>query len=501
MTELEFLVHHRLTRNPFADEDAQTDAVFKDFCIESTFHPAWSKAYGDPAEPSTAIVLGPKGSGKTAMRLQIAKHLLQFNRDNPQRRVFFIQYDDFNAYLGPLQSSLPTRIRENPDKVLKSVQLWDHIDAMLCQSMTLLVDKILAKQTAGDASDGLDVDPKKVVDLDRSQKRDLLLLSALYDQSRQGTFQARWSQLRKLLRFNNFATWRFFLIGLGGTLLASLLTYLLTSTGSMEFRGSLMLGLVLLGISWLPYLLRYAKHAWLSFLAIRNVRVSRRDHLTLTKVFMQIPPGELAAQPIPTARRSDDRYAMLDKLQLLLRSLDFRGMIVLVDRVDEPDLVNGRPDRIQSLVWPLLDNKLLKHPGLGLKLLLPNDLQYYLDRETREFNERARLDKQNFISNFEWTGEALYDVVVARMRACSSDNADSTPSQLLDSTITEQRLILAMQSLRTPRNLFRFLYRLIAEHCKAHRSAAPQFKISSETFEANLAVFQSELSRAAAGPS
>jgi hypothetical protein len=216
---------------------------------------------------------------------------------------------------------------------------------------------------------------------------------------------------------------------------------------------------------------------------------------------MQIPAGELAAQPIPTARRSDDRYAMLDKLQLLLRSLDFRGMIVLVDRVDEPDLVNGRPDRIQSLVWPLLDNKLLKHPGLGLKLLLPNDLQYYLDRESREFNERARLDKQNFISNFEWTGEALYDVVVARMRACSIEDTVSTPSQLLDTTVTEQRLILAMQSLRTPRNLFRFLYRLIAEHCKAHRSAAPQFKISSETFEANLAVFQSELSRAAAGPS
>ena len=175
---------------------------------------------------------------------------------------------------------------------------------------------------------------------------------------------------------------------------------------------------------------------------------------------------------------------------MLLRTLSFQGLIVLVDRVDEPDLVNGQPDRIRALVWPLLDNKLLKHPGLGLKLLLPNDLQYYLDRETREFNERARLDKQNLIANFEWTGEALYDVVMARMKACSMSNSSPSLSALLDSTVTEQRLTIAMQSLRTPRALFRFLYRLIGEHCKAHRSAAPQFKISSETFESTLAVFR-----------
>ena len=175
MTEQEFLEHHHLTRNPFADEDAQTDAVFKDFCIESIFHPAWSKAYGDPSEPATAIVLGPKGSGKTAMRLQMAQHLRQYNLSKSDRRVFFIHYDDFNAYLGPLQQSLPARVRENPDKVLKSVQLWDHIDAILCQSTTQLVDKILTPRPTATDDDGLQVDPKRVAVLDRAQKRDLLL--------------------------------------------------------------------------------------------------------------------------------------------------------------------------------------------------------------------------------------------------------------------------------------------------------------------------------------
>ncbi len=36
-------------------------------------------------------------------------------------------------------------------------------------------------------------------------------------------------------------------------------------------------------------------------------------------------------------------------------------MIVIVDRVDEPDLINGLAERMKLLVWPLLDNKLLKH--------------------------------------------------------------------------------------------------------------------------------------------
>ena len=66
----QFLDHHGIARNPFAEEDAQTDPVFKEFCIESTYHPTWDKVYGDPSEPATAIIFGEKGSGKTAMRLR-----------------------------------------------------------------------------------------------------------------------------------------------------------------------------------------------------------------------------------------------------------------------------------------------------------------------------------------------------------------------------------------------------------------------------------------------
>ena len=62
-----------------------------------------------------------------------------------------------------------------------------------------------------------------------------------------------------------------------------------------------------------------------------------------------------------------------------------------MDRVDEPHLINSSAEQMRALLWPMLDNKFLKHPGMGFKLLLPVELYYYVKREEREFYERARL--------------------------------------------------------------------------------------------------------------
>ncbi len=64
----------------------------------------------------------------------------------------------------------------------------------------------------------------------------------------------------------------------------------------------------------------------------------------------------------------------------------------------------------------MLDNKFLKQPGIGFKLLLPIELAQYLEREDRDFYQRARLDKQNMVPSLEWTGEALFDVACAGSR-------------------------------------------------------------------------------------
>ena len=101
-----FLEHHGIARNPFAEEDAQTDPVFKEHCIDSTYHPTWDKVYGDPHEPASSIVFGEKGSGKTAMRLQISRHMEAFNDQSPTKRLFVIHYDDFNPFLDRFRDRL-----------------------------------------------------------------------------------------------------------------------------------------------------------------------------------------------------------------------------------------------------------------------------------------------------------------------------------------------------------------------------------------------------------
>jgi hypothetical protein len=138
----------------------------------------------------------------------------------------------------------------------------------------------------------------------------------------------------------------------------------------------------------------------------------------------------------------------------------------------------------------MLDNKFLKHPGIGFKLLLPIELSYYIDREDRDFYQRARLDKQNLVPSLLWTGEALYDIANARLQACATNGRSPSLSELFDPAVGERRLIDALRTLRVPRHLFKFLYRLFVSHSNAHTDEKPAWQISGETFESVLALYQ-----------
>jgi hypothetical protein len=112
-----------------------------------------------------------------------------------------------------------------------------------------------------------------------------------------------------------------------------------------------------------------------------------------------------------------------------------------------------------------------------------------MQREDRDFYQRARLDKQNMIPSLEWTGQALYDLANARVKSCGMNGRQPTLRSLLDDSISDERLIDSFRSLRVPRHLFKFLYRLLVAHCNAYTDEKPVWEISKETFEATLAVY------------
>lgn len=474
----QFLEHHGLASNPFSEEDAQTDPVFKQHCIGDAYHPAWDKIYGNPEDPSTSIVFGEKGAGKTAIRLQIVRHLEQHNKENSRRRVFVIQYDDFNRFLDRFRDRLSPRNR-NPDRLLGAWKLWDHMDSILCLGVTQLVDQILGEVPA-DAGPSPDVKS-----LGHHEARDLLLLAACYDESPAESFSNRWTRLRRKLKYRVWLSYWPLVLGIVATVV------ILTLFGTIGGWKQLLTPwpYLLVAVSWLPWLWQAWGSFWLSRGIMRQVHVVNRDRSPLRRVLARFRRDAIAGQPLPNKERTDDRYELLSKFQGVLRSLGYSGIVVLVDRVDEPHLINGAADRMRALLWPMLDNKFLKNPGIGYKLLLPIELLHFINREDRDFYERARLDKQNLVRSLEWSGEALYDVAEARIKACSNGQPPNL-HDFFEESVSDRRLIDALRSLRVPRHMFKFLHRLFVAHCNAYTDRTPQWKISGETFESTLALYQ-----------
>jgi hypothetical protein len=458
--------------------------IFKGYCITSTYHPTWDKIYGNPAEPATAVVFGEKGSGKTALRLQITRHLADHNADHPGARVLVIQYDDFNPFLDRSRERFSGR-RRRADRVLAQWKLWDHADAILSLAVTQLVDRILEVRQASHPA-AVDTQPLAVTSLEPAQRRDVLLLAACYDQSSSENVAQRWKRLRKKLRY---PTWRSQWDLALGILVTLAVAGMLIGLGKWGWWGSYWPYLAI-AAGWLPRLYRLGKWTAQAWRIARSTRVLNRNVGPLRQVLMQFPPGKLIGQPLPAHARTDDRYELLAKLQNVLRTLGFTGIIVLVDRVDEPYLINGSAELMKSLVWPMLDNKLLKHPGVGFKLLLPVELIHFIDREDRDFHQRARLDKQNLICSLEWTGQSLLDLAESRLKAAAIGGRSPTLAEFFEPDIEHRRLVDLMGSLRTPRHLFKFLYRLFVSHTNAHTDDQPAWTISRESLEKVLSLYQ-----------
>ncbi len=277
------------------------------------------------------------------------------------------------------------------------------MDAILSLGVTQLVDLLTTEK--------IDL---SVLSLD--QRRDLLLLAALYDASTGEPIERRWSRLRRRSGFRPLWSRRDLQIGFGTTLIVIALIGLFP-----WLRGWSVLPWLLVPVlaGWIYWGWRLLRAEWYARDIRKGLKVLSRDPSALRWELLWFKPTELGGQPLPTpARRAEERYELLRKFQGVLGTLGYGGIIVLIDRVDEPQQIEGDPRKMRALIWPLLDHKFLRHPGIGVKLLLPIELAYYLEKEDKEFYDRARPDKLNMIKPLRWTGPSLYDLASDRLRAC-----------------------------------------------------------------------------------
>lgn len=503
-----FLAHHGLTENPFAAEEARLDGVFNRLADSSLHHPDINKIFGTIDQPSTAVVFGEKGSGKTAIRLTLQRKIDDHNQnviqEDNERRVLAVAYDDFN----PVLDKLTRAKKDEASKIISDFRLADHQDAILGHAVTKLVDALL-KDAANADDTVMSLPAEKMRTLRKrltgQQRLDLAVLAGLYDQPPSGIVLPRWRRLRKTLKLGwrlPMAFWRnaaigvtIIALGLGGWF-----AYLERGADSAASGASggapwwLMpiLGLAAAGaiMLWGFWLYVFARTWGLSRKVAKEMPAVGRRPATLRGVFGELGVSTMAGQPLPTYGRNDQeqrdsRYQLTRRFVDVLKALGYAGMVILVDRVDEPTAVAGDAQKMRSLVWPMFDNKFLKQEGIGLKLLLPVELSYLLNKEGPGFFQEARLDKQNMIDRLTWSGATLYDLCSSRLNACRTAGR-AQPLSLTDffeDTVDRSNLIDALDQMHQPRDAFKFLYNVIQEHCRLLPEDAADFSINRLTLE------------------
>ena len=120
-----FFNHWGLDENPFKAEEAKDDPVYMRIMDSEMNHPDFEKIYGSPTHPSTAVVFGEKGSGKTAIRMLLEKRLVDYNTSNPERKVWLVKKDDLNPFIDSILHAIGTT--EASPENLQRIRLEDHM--------------------------------------------------------------------------------------------------------------------------------------------------------------------------------------------------------------------------------------------------------------------------------------------------------------------------------------------------------------------------------------
>jgi hypothetical protein len=412
-----------------------------------------------------------------------------------------VPYDELNPILDRFNERVGSERKPNVPDALAKMRLPDHMDAVLSLIVPRIVDTILKEGEAspdapGGSAGALDLGPeprRTVRKLDTSTREELLLLQAVYDRAEGAERRTR--KLRRVLRLPlPGRVWLWNSLAMLGWLLPAGLAYWAYSEGKLDLNGGWAIySVAALTALWLLVIAKRWGWDRLSYLRLghkvrRQVRISGRGDASFARSLRQVDPSMLEVGLLPTTPSEEHRYSLFDRLRRLLSHFGYASIMIIVDRVDEPTLIAGDPERMKSVVWPMLNNKFLQQSGLGVKMLLPMELRHALFRESAAFFQEARLDKQNLIERLSWTGAMLYDLCNARLQAClmqpptaeEGQRAAATPITLLDlfaEDVTRQDIVDALDQMHQPRDAFKMLYQCLVEHCSNVTQDQAQWRI------------------------
>lgn len=483
MNTTTFFKHYEIQENPFRAEEARQDAVFSRV-EQICHHPDYDKVRGEFDNPSAAIVFGERGTGKTAMRLQIEQELEKHNITHTERRALGIAYDELNPVLDRFKQQLG---ESSTDTALAKIKLVDHIDGIMASVMPRIIDQVLGENRGEPALHAESSLAKTYRQAEPGVKRDLLMLQACYDRPEEADLRTR--QLRQKIRAHRPMALPLMKWGsLTGIVLSLMAITLFFVTNPEQQRWLWIAGLVILiGLTTglgAGFLWHWTKLERIAHQLSKSLRVMHRPRLSFRHSLLALHMDDVYAGELPISLVDDTRFAMVQRLLRVIRPLGYQSMLVLFDRVDEPTLINGEPSRMKAVVWPLLNNKFLQQRNFGFKMLLPLDLKHELFRESTEFFREARLDKQNLIERLTWSGAMLYDICTSRLNACRGENSEPISLRdLFDDSVSHQDLVDALDQMQQPRDAFKLMYQVVQEHCANVPEEQPIWQIPKLTLD------------------
>lgn len=450
--------HWGLIDDPFACEDADKDMLLSE--IEtSAVHSSFDRMFGNPAMPSPAIVFGEKGSGKSALRLIMRRRIQEYNEQNPDHKIFNVEYIEFNNFIEYFRRSIRASKddRQAAHAVVENWTIADHLDAMLSLGVTKFIDTLLESKS-------------QARNLSKKQKVDLYLLTALYYHSeKQNTIDALNSLKKHIGYFQTGPNWRAFFAGL--------LTLVGLGLGASSFIPQLGLenftkitmggGLVIIAAAWSWIAWREWSFQDMASAAASNIRLFPRNVTNIANIIKRLNRKERKEFVIPMNSDESSRFQILKRFMGLLKDFGYKGMYFLVDRIDEPSLLSNNNTDMREFIEKMLDIKLLQYEDLGLKLFLPIEMDEIHRNASPERLKKMRLDKSNLIPELKWNGMELYEIANQRLQASKSEEAvEAQLRDMFEENFDFDHLLETLSELGTPRHAFSFLSSVFSEYIR-----------------------------------
>lgn len=458
-----------LKQAPFAHEDADRDPLL-DRVDAWAVHRSYERLLGFDGRPTSAVIFGERGSGKSALRRSVARGLATGGYS------LAVEVTDVDPWLEVFQAQ-EGRFKDSPGKApgFSDLRLADLIDLLISACMMRL----------GGLLNG---DPGRYKSLNPLERAELTLLMAAYHPDLEGN---REEQVLGLLSLRGGWFRRALMGGLGICGAALCCAPLLQVQGWIALDANYLLPIAAVGAALVGSL---AGHSlWRHFIARRmasriagGMRITLPDSALLRRVLAGLPIRAGLQLTQGSESTEEGRYRLLRRVIHLVRGMGWSGIEFLVDRIDESNLLQARADYMGSFIEPALEHKLLQLDGLGLKLFLPVELTPMVRGAGPDRLRRMRLDKAALVDEMRWSGQELLELADRRLAAASHGPAVCV-ADLLEEELDLIEMRDALHGLGTPRMAFSFLRDLFEDHSRELPDDlprdAPEWRVNRAAFE------------------